>query len=63
MSVIGAFYYLRIIKVMYFENPIEQIKLQAPMDMRILLSSNALLVLFLGIFPSSLMTICITIFS
>ncbi|NQY51573.1 MAG: NADH-quinone oxidoreductase subunit NuoN [Piscirickettsiaceae bacterium] len=63
MSVVGAFYYLRMIKVMYFENPIEQIKLQAPIDIRILFSSNALLVLLIGIFPSSLMTICITIFS
>jgi NADH-quinone oxidoreductase subunit N len=63
MSVIGAFYYLRMIKVMYFDSPIEEQKIQAPKDMCIMLSSNALLVLALGIFPGSLMAICITVFS
>jgi len=63
MSVIGAFYYLRMIKVMYFDSPAEQYEIQAPKDMCIMLSSNALLVLALGIFPGSLMAICITVFS
>lgn len=63
MSVIGAFYYLRMIKVMYFDEPVEQTELQAPKDMCIMLSTNALLVLGLGIFPGSLMAICITVFS
>ena len=63
MSVVGAFYYLRMIKLMYFENAIEQTKSQAPIYTRILLSLNVLLIFILGIFPSALMTICITIFS
>lgn len=63
MSVIGAYYYLRLIKVMYFDKPEQYIALDAPADMRIILSANALSVLALGIFPGSLMAICTTVFS
>lgn len=63
MSVVGAYYYLRMIKVMYFDSPIEEHKIHAPKDMCIMLSTNALFVLALGIFPGSLMAICITVFS
>ena len=63
MSVVGAFYYLRMIKVMYFDSPEKQHEIHAPKEMCIMLSSNALLVLALGIFPGSLMAICITVFS
>ena len=63
MSVIGAFYYLRIIKVMYFDEPVEQHKLEAPADMRIMISANALAVFALGIFPGSLMAICVAVFA
>jgi len=63
MSVIGAFYYLRIIKVMYFDQPVEQHKLEAPADMRVMISANALAVLALGVFPGSLMAICVAVFA
>ncbi|OUR72077.1 NADH-quinone oxidoreductase subunit N [Methylophaga sp. 41_12_T18] len=63
MSVVGAYYYLRMIKVMYFDAPVEQHKIQAPKDMCIMLSSNALLILGLGIFPGSLMAVCSSVFS
>lgn len=63
MSVIGAFYYLRIIKVMYFDKPVEQHKLEAPADMRVMISANALAVFALGLFPGSLMAICVAVFS
>ena len=63
MSVIGAFYYLRIIKVMYFDAPVEQHKLEAPADMRVMISVNALAVFALGIFPGSLMAICVAVFA
>ena len=63
MSVIGAFYYLRIIKVMYFDKPKLSYPLHATADMRIMLSVNALFVLVLGLFPGALMTICSTVFS
>jgi NADH-quinone oxidoreductase subunit N len=64
MSVIGAYYYLRIIKVMYFDDPpVEQHIIEAPADMRVMISVNALAVLALGIFPGSLLTICTIVFS
>lgn len=63
MSVIGAFYYLRLIKVMYFDKPIVEYTIDAPKDMQIAISVNALLVLALGISPGALMAICATTFS
>ncbi|MDC9724381.1 MAG: NADH-quinone oxidoreductase subunit NuoN [Gammaproteobacteria bacterium] len=62
MSVIGAYYYLRIIKVMYFDKPIEQEELQAPTDMRVMISVNGLTVLALGVFPGSLLAVCASVF-
>jgi len=65
MSVIGAFYYLRIIKVMYFDDvdPTQTQALQAPTDMRVMFSANALAVLALGIFPSALLALCASVFN
>ncbi len=59
MSVIGAFYYLRIIKVMYFDAPTDTAPIVATMDMRGLLAINAFALLALGIFPGALMTACL----
>jgi NADH-quinone oxidoreductase subunit N len=53
-SVIGAFYYLRVVKLMYFDEPAEHTPLAAGSDLRIVLSCNGLLVLALGIFPQVL---------
>lgn len=58
LSVIGAFYYLRIIKLMYFDKPEDTAKIEAGFDMRAVLSINCLAMLFLGIFPASLMQWC-----
>lgn len=58
MSVIGAFYYLRMIKIMYFDQPNEQVPIEADMDIRVLVSVNGLLMILLGIFPGILMSIC-----
>ncbi len=60
-SVIGAFYYLRIIKLMYFDKPEDTAKIEAGMDMRIVLSANSLGMLALGIFPAALMQWCIAV--
>jgi len=60
-SVIGAFYYLRIVKLMYFDKPEDTARIEAGMDMRIVLSANSLGMLLLGIFPSSLMQWCIAV--
>jgi len=60
-SVIGAFYYLRIIKLMYFDKPEDTARIEAGMDMRIVLSANSLGMLLLGLFPASLMQWCIAV--
>lgn len=57
-SVIGAFYYLRIIKLMYFDKPEETAPIAPPMDLRMVLSANGLAVLALGIYPGALMALC-----
>ncbi len=58
MAVIGAFYYLRVIKLMYFDEPEDNSPITAPFDMRVILSMNALALLAIGIMPQGLMTIC-----
>lgn len=58
-SVIGAFYYLRIVKLMYFDAATDAAPLRSGADLRVLLSVNALLVLALGIFPQALIALCI----
>ncbi|HYO27219.1 MAG TPA: NADH-quinone oxidoreductase subunit NuoN [Azonexus sp.] len=60
-SLIGAFYYLRVVKVMYFDAPSEASPLVAGMDMRVLVSLNGLAVAFFGIFPDYLMFLCNTV--
>lgn len=57
-SVIGAFYYLRIIWLMYFEEGASDAALQPGLDLRILLSANALVILALGISPGRLLDLC-----
>ena len=57
-SVIGAFYYLRVIKLMYFDAPEEGGDITAGTEFRLLLSINGLLILLLGVFPQGLMIIC-----
>jgi NADH-quinone oxidoreductase subunit N len=56
-SLIGAFYYLRIVKLMYFDEPVAATA-QGPGPARVLLSANALAVLLLGILPQPLMQLC-----
>lgn len=58
MSLIGAFYYLRVIKVMYFDKPITASSVSAPFDVRAVLSLNGALVLILGLVPGGLMALC-----
>jgi NADH-quinone oxidoreductase subunit N len=58
MSLIGSFYYLRVVKVMYFDAPITATTVSAPMDVRLVLTLNGALVLILGILPGGLMTLC-----
>jgi NADH-quinone oxidoreductase subunit N len=58
MSLIGAFYYLRLVKVMYFDAPTQTAGITAGMDVRSVLSVNGALVLLLGILPGGLMALC-----
>jgi NADH-quinone oxidoreductase subunit N len=58
MSLIGAFYYLRVIKVMYFDAPITASSIVAPLDVRIVLCVNGALVLVLGLLPGGLLALC-----
>ena len=58
LSLVGAFYYLRLVKVMYFEDPVDTHPVVAPNDVRVVLSLNGAAVLFFGILPGGLMALC-----
>lgn len=59
-SLVGAYYYLRIVKVMYFDPPTSTAPIEAPMDAKVLMSANGLAVALIGIFPNGLMMLCAT---
>ena len=58
-SLVGAFYYLRVVKLMYFDDPVEAPPIAARGDARLLLSVNGLALLLLGVFPQKLMGWCV----
>ncbi len=58
-SLIGAFYYLRVIKVMYFDEPQDTSAIKVSLDMRLVLSLNGLLVIVMGLAPDGLMRVCL----
>ena len=57
-SVVGAFFYLRIVKLMYFDDPIDRTEIGGSTMMRTVLSANALLVFALGVVPGALIALC-----
>jgi NADH-quinone oxidoreductase subunit N len=57
-SLIGAFYYLRIVKLMYFDAPESHERIYMQPDSSLLISINGLAILLLGIMPSTLMSVC-----
>ncbi|HXW10796.1 MAG TPA: NADH-quinone oxidoreductase subunit NuoN [Steroidobacteraceae bacterium] len=57
-SVIGAYYYLRVVKLMYFDEPVERAAIEGSGAMRFVLSVNGLAVLVLGLFPGMLLALC-----
>src|ERR1700686_4888970 len=57
-SVVGAFFYLRIVKLMYFDEPTETTIIGGSVLMRTVLSANALLVFALGVIPGTLLQLC-----
>jgi len=62
-SIIGVFYYLRIIKIMYFDKSDDKTPITSTPDMKLILSLNSLAILALGIFPAQLMAICVAALS
>jgi NADH-quinone oxidoreductase subunit N len=58
LSLLGAFYYVRVVKVMYFDEPSDASAIVGSPDARIMLSLNGAAVLLLGILPSGLMQMC-----
>ena len=62
-SVIGAYYYLRVIWYMYFEQGEDKAVLQASVETRLVLSVNSVAVLALGILPGWLLAMCVAVLS
>jgi NADH-quinone oxidoreductase subunit N len=58
-SLIGAYYYLRLVKLMYFDAPADTTPIAPRGDVRLLLSANGLAMLLLGILPEPLMALCL----
>ncbi len=62
-SIVGIFYYLRVIKTMYFDEAEDKNSIVCQRDMQITLSANGLAILLLGFYPAALMTLCVAAFS
>jgi len=62
-SVVGAFYYLRVVKLMYFDDPETEVPINATLDFSLALSLNGVLVIGLGIFSGSLIAVCMRSFA
>ncbi|MCS5591019.1 MAG: NADH-quinone oxidoreductase subunit NuoN [Gammaproteobacteria bacterium] len=61
-AVISAYYYLQIIKTMYFDDAEKEVTVAAPMDMKVVLSVNGILILVVGLMPSHWMELAISLF-
>jgi NADH-quinone oxidoreductase subunit N len=59
-SVIGAFYYLRVVKCVYFDKPEQSEPIEMSLDTEIVISANGLLLVVIGLYPTALMTWCAT---
>ena len=59
-SVIGAFYYLRVVKCIYFDKAEQSESITISPDVEIVISANGLLLIVLGLYPTALMTWCST---
>lgn len=63
-SIIGAFYYLRIVKLMYFDKPdIIGVPVDIDNDVQLAMTINGMAMLALGMFPASLLSLCVSVFS
>jgi NADH-quinone oxidoreductase subunit N len=57
-SIISAFYYLRVVKLMYFDEPLEGPPVAGRIELRTVLTLNGLAVLLLGVVPDRLLALC-----
>ncbi|MGF1612522.1 MAG: NADH-quinone oxidoreductase subunit NuoN [Gammaproteobacteria bacterium] len=60
-SVVGLYYYLRLVRLMYFDRSEAMERITAGFSLRVMMSTNALAILALGIYPSGLMTLCVSV--
>lgn len=58
VSLVGAFYYLRVVKVMFFDAPTDTAPLAAPADVRFVMTLNGAAVLVFGLLPGGLLELC-----
>jgi len=58
-ALVGAFYYLRVVKLMYFDSPIDTAPIAPRRDVELVMSLNGLSMLILGIVPGPLMALCL----
>ncbi len=61
-SIIGAFYYIRVVRVIYFEEPTDRSAIHVCKDANVALSLNAFALLILGIFPGVIISLCYSAF-
>ncbi len=61
-SIIGAYYYIRIVKIMYFDQPREAELIVCPQETKLAISVNGLAILLLGVFPNALASLCQNLF-
>jgi len=59
-SLIGAFYYLRVVKLMYFDETQRDDRIEPGFDCRVLMSANGLAILALGLMPGFLLAVCVS---
>lgn len=57
-SLIGAFYYLRIVKTIWFDEAVDTSAISTPLDMRIIMSLNGVAIVVMGVIPGSLLAVC-----
>ncbi len=57
-SLIGAFYYLRIVKTIWFDEAADTSAISTPLDMRIIMSLNGVAIVVMGVIPGSLLAVC-----
>jgi len=62
-AVIGAYYYLYVIKVMYFDEAKDKTPISLPRTTTALFSANALSLLYFGIVPGVLIGMCMSVFA